>query len=132
MRGPVVQVSVTLEQAAAQSLVQQGGQVPSPESGLGLIDTGPSVTCIDAETARRLRLPAIDVVPMTSASHARTEQNVYPIQIEIAGFPMRLQAPRAVGAELAPQGLLLLIGRDALRARTFFYNGVTGELTLSI
>jgi predicted aspartyl protease len=132
VRGPVVQASVTLEETAAQTLVQQGGQLPSPENGLALIDTGASVTCIDAEAARRLRLPAIDVVPMTSASHARTDQNVYPIQIEILGFPMRLQAPRAVGAELASQGLLLLIGRDVLRSCTLFYNGVTGEFTLSI
>lgn len=132
MRGPVVQASITLEQTVAQTLVQQGGQLPTPISGFGLIDTGASVTCIDETAAQVLKVPAIDVVPMTSASHARTDQNVYPIQIEIVGFPIRLNAPRAIGAELASQGLVLLIGRDLLQICTLFYNGMTGEITLSI
>jgi predicted aspartyl protease len=132
LRGPCVQVSVTLEQSAAQALLQQGGELPPPVAGLGLIDTGASVTCIDEAVARRLRLPTIDVVPMSSASHARTNQNVYPIQFEIVGFPIRLKAPRAIGAELEPQGLVLLIGRDALVICTLFYNGPSGEVTLPI
>jgi len=132
LRGPCVQVTVNLEQSAAQALVQQGGQLPPPITGLALIDTGASVTCIDEAAAQRLKLPVIDVVTMSSASHARTEQNVYPIQIEIAGFPIRLQAPKAVGAELTPHGIVSLIGRDVLSGCTFFYDGITGQIILSI
>lgn len=131
-RGPCVQVSVTLAQVLAQILIQQGKELPAPITGLGLIDTGASVTCIDEDVARRLGLPAIDVVTMSSASHAKTERNVYPIQIDVVGVPIKFQAHHAIGAELASQGIISLIGRDVLQFCTLFYNGLTGEMTLSI
>ncbi len=43
-----------------------------------------------------------------------------------------MEIPRATGASLAAQGLLLLIGRDVLQQCTSHYNGTTGDITLSI
>lgn len=83
-RGPLVQVSIGLEQNFAEQLVQRGQLIPAPQSGLGLIDTGASVTCVDEALAHTLNLPVIDVVQMASASHEATPQNVYPIQLDIA------------------------------------------------
>jgi len=131
-RGPVVQVTVSVEQHIAQQLLQQGQALPTPESGLALIDTGATGTCIDEEAAQRLRLPVVDVATIASASHSAAQQNVYPIQIEVTGLPITINAPRAVGAPLAVQGLLVLIGRDVLQHCTLFYNGITGSFTLSI
>lgn len=131
-RGPVLQVSVTVAQTVAQILAQQGKPSPAPLSGFGLIDTGASVTCVDQEAAQQLGVPVVDVVSMCSASDPATQQNVYPIQIEVVGVPIRFQAPRAIGAALKAQGLLLLIGRDVLQVCTLFYNGLTGAITLSI
>jgi predicted aspartyl protease len=116
----------------AQQLLQQGIPLPSPVSGIALIDTGASHTCIDAESAQAMNLPVIDVVKMASASHDATDQNVYPIQIELAGLPITIQAPRAIGAALKPQGLLLLIGRDLLQHCALTYNGMAGTITLAI
>jgi len=113
-------------------LLQQGQAVPPPTTGLALIDTGASVTCIDETAAQQLKLPVVDVVTIGSASHASAQASVYPISIDIAGLPISIDAPRAVGAALASQGLLLLIGRDVLQFCTLFYNGITGEITLSI
>ena len=59
-------------------------------------------------------------------------QNVYPIQIEVVGLPISIEAPNPIGAALAAQGLLALIGRDVLQHCTLFYTGITGEITLSI
>jgi predicted aspartyl protease len=130
--GPLVQVVIGLAQSLAEQLVQQGHAVPQPISGVGLVDTGASTTCIDDALARQLKLPAIDVVQMTSASHAGTQANVYPIQMEIVGSPIRVNVPRSIGANLAPQGIVALIGRDYLQHCTLFYNGITGAITLSI
>jgi len=116
----------------AQALLQQGDHVPEPRSGLALIDSGASDTCIDEQLARDLGLPVVDQVNMASASHSSITRNVYPITIQITGLPNPINAPRAIGAELASQGLVLLIGRDALQFCTLFYNGITGEITLSI
>ena len=99
---------------------------------MALIDTCATTTCIDEEAARQLKLPVVNVVTVASASHSSTQHNVYPIQISIAGLPITINAPGAIGAPLAAQGHLLLIGRDVLQHCALFYNGLTGKFTLSI
>ncbi len=101
-------------------------------TGNAVVDTGASVTCIDNSFAKNLNLPIVDVVQMTSASHESTQQNVYPIQLQIVGSPIRIEIPHAMGANLAAQGLVALIGRDYLQHCTLHYNGVTGAITLAI
>ena len=122
MRGPVVQVTVSVEQNIAQQLLQSGTTLPPPITGFALIDTGASMTCIDDEAAQTLRLPVIDVAKMASASHDSTDCNIYPIQIDIPGINLKIGVPRAMGAALRAQDLLLLIGRDVLQHGTLFYN----------
>jgi hypothetical protein len=43
----------------------------------------------------------VNVVNVASASHASTPQNVYPIQIEVVGLPISIEAPNAIGAALS-------------------------------
>ncbi|MBI3193330.1 MAG: retroviral-like aspartic protease family protein [Ignavibacteriae bacterium] len=113
-------------------MLQQGKPLPKPVTGVALIDTGASSSCIDDDVANQLQLPVVNVVSVASASHASTPQNVYPIQIEVVGLPISIEAPNAIGAALSSLGLLALIGRDVLQHCTLFYNGITGEITLSI
>lgn len=130
LRGPILQVSVTVEQNLGRGLIAQGKSLPVPKSGLALIDTGASNTCIDEQAAKELGLPVIDVANMQSASHEKHPCNIYPVQI-ITPI-VTLNAPRAMGAALAPQGLLVLIGRDVLQSCTLFYNGPAGQFTLTL
>lgn len=131
-RGPVLQASISVLESMAKEILQQGKGVPAPKTGWAQIDTGASITCVDDGAAQELGLPPIDVVSLCSASHGGTQANVYPVQILIPELGMSLQAPRAVGAALAVQGLLVLIGRDVLQRCTLFYNGPMGQITLSI
>ena len=131
-RGPVVQVSIGLAQSMAQELIQQGATLPAPVSGLALLDTGASSTCIDDGIAQQLGVPVVDVVTMHSASHAGHPANIYPVRFAVNGLPIALDVPRALGAALTSQGLAMLIGRDVLQICTLFYNGLSGEFTLSI
>jgi predicted aspartyl protease len=129
-RGPVIQVTVGLEQTMAHALIQQGKAIPPARAGLALIDTGASVSCIDEQAAQDMKLPVVDVGKMTSASHDSHPCNLYPIQIVLpAGIAFG--APRAMGASLAAQGLIAIIGRDILQVCTLFYNGNAGQITLS-
>ena len=133
MAGPCLQVSINVAKSISEQLIQTGATLPQSVQGMGLIDTGASVTCIDEEAAQSLTLPIIDVVQLTSASHAKTPANVYPAHIEIlGGANIHFEMPRVVGANLRAQKLIALIGRDVLSRCTFFYNGITGEITLSL
>ncbi|HXT36113.1 MAG TPA: hypothetical protein VN837_11080 [Chloroflexota bacterium] len=117
-RGPVLQVTVGVSTLISTNLSQQGIAVPAPIAGWALIDTGASGSCIDDMTAQQLSLPVIDVVQMASASHAATQQNVYPAVLEVVGASIRIEVPRAMGATLQSQGLIALIGRDLLQQCT--------------
>jgi predicted aspartyl protease len=97
-----------------------------------LIDTGASHTCIDDDAAQELKLPVIDAANMCSATQTVARANVYPIQIEMTGLPISIGVPRALGAALKAQGLLLLIGRDVLQHGILTYNGVAGQITFPI
>lgn len=131
MRGPVVQVSIRVPPEIAERLTAEGKPVPNPVNGFALIDSGAGSSCVDNAAAQTLGLPIVNVVPMASASHAMVEANVYPITFDILGNPpMTVNCPRATGATLANQGLVLLIGRDLLAMCHFTYNGTTGEFTL--
>lgn len=130
LRGPLIQISVTIEQNAGSALTARGIPLPGPKSGLALIDTGASNTCVDDQIARELGLPVIDVASMQSASHEKHPCNIYPIQI-ITPI-ITLNAPRAMGAALSSQGLIVLIGRDVLQHCTLYYNGPVGQFTLSL
>src|SRR2546427_9487366 len=89
-RGPVLPVAITIAEQMATELVKQGKTIQPPVAGLGLIETGASVTCVDEEAAKQLQLPIIDVVRMSSASHPSHQANVYPIRVGIAGLPMAI------------------------------------------
>lgn len=99
---------------------------------MALIDTGASTTCIDERAAELHRLPVTDVVMVASASHAATQQNVYPARIEVLGLSITIDALSAVGAPLSTQGIIALIGRDTLSRCTLFYDGVSGSVSLAI
>lgn len=129
MRGPVLQVTVTIEQNAAKALLTQGKTVQS-KTGIALIDTGASNTCVDDKAAQELGLPVIDVGSMQSASHEKHPCNIYPVQIVTP--VVTLNSPRTIGANLASQGLLVLIGRDVLASCNLFYNGPSGQFALSL
>ena len=131
-RGPLIQVSISIEQHMAEQLLRQGESVPQPVAGLALLDTGASSTCIDEALAEQLGISPVDVVHVASASHAATEQNVYPVRLEVLGSPITINAPRAIGGPLAAQGILALIGRDVLQSCTLFYNGMTGQISLAL
>jgi predicted aspartyl protease len=131
-RGPVIQITLGIAENFAQRLIEQNKPVPEPIAGWALIDTGASTTCVDDEAAAKLALPAIDKVKMASASHDSTDKNVYPVLIQFIGVPIKANAMRAIGASLASQGIIALLGRDLLQNFTLFYNGLAGEITISL
>lgn len=130
-RGPTIQVALHFPAAVSQELTNRGETLPNPVVGNALIDTGASVSCIDVEAADEVGLNPIDLAKMHSATHADQEVPVFFAAIELLGMGRRFEV-RVMGARLKEQGLIALIGRDALANSLLFYNGPAGQMTLAL
>lgn len=111
-------------------LVPPKGSQTTPVAGMALIDTGARVTCIDRKAAAQAQLPTVGSGKMASATHAEEIVPIFAGNIQIAGLG-NISANRAYGANLEPQGIIALIGRDVLKQMILFYNGTDGTFTLS-
>ena len=130
-RGPVVAVTLRPLGEKLQAMAERG-ETDSPKAmdGFALIDTGASYTCIDQAAADRINLAVVDQATIASASHAAHRVPVFAGEIEIAGLG-KIRVLRAMGATLECQGLIALIGRDALADTIFVYNGSDGSFSVS-
>ena len=130
--GPSVQIILTPLEAHLRSVSDKGQDPPDPISGLALIDTGASVTCVDSVAARQAGLALVDTGTMSSATHANEIVPVFAGGLVIEAASITVNVNRAVGANLASQNLIALIGRDVLAKCMLVYNGLDGSFSLSI
>lgn len=129
-QGPVlVPVVLTLIERHRRDAAGRGHEIV-PVTGAVLIDTGASVTCFDRAAAEQAGLPVGGTGFMSSASHPQEEVPLYTGALQIPGFG-ELAVRRAMGAVLANQGIIALLGRDALRGTLLVYNGIDGSYILS-
>lgn len=132
INGPCIRASIEIAGFLGEQWLREGRPIPPTVKGYALIDTGASDTCIDDSLAIQVGFPITDVVNVASASHRSSLQNVFPIKITLVGLNVAIEAPTAIGAALSSQGFVALIGRDFLQHCALFYNGLNGDLTLSI
>ena len=130
--GPSVQVILSPLEAHLKAITDKGGSPPPPVSGRALIDTGATMTCVDSAAAQQAGLAFVDSGTMTSATHANETVPVFAGRLIIEATSITVNANRAFGANLAPQGLIALIGRDLLAQCVLVYNGLDGSFSLSI
>ena len=108
-----------------------------PVTGMAIIDTGATVTCIDNGYAEKAGLAVVDQGHISSATHVNEQTNIYACAIEVVGGGV-FKTSKAMGVNLAGQDLapdrpmVALIGRDALQQCVMIYDGIKGRVTLSI
>ena len=138
--GAYFPVEVHVPAPIASALTKQGASVPTPVSGVGLIDTGATLTCVEETIlSSTLQLNPIGVVNSGTAS-GPVQQNVYPGRIVFPGEGWTLDIARVVGVNLAgqvvresvPKPIIVLLGRNFLERCVFIYNGTMGTWTLSL
>ena len=129
--GPRVQTVVTPLEGHLKFLTTQGEEPPAPVAGHALIDTGALVTCIDQAAAMRAGLACVDSGPLTSATHTDQIVPVFAGRLTIEGFG-QINALKCYGANLEPQGLIALIGRDLLSNCVLVYDGHSDTITLAV
>ncbi len=131
-RGPVLAVTLRPLELQRQAMVEQGQDMSPGVQGVALIDTGASQTCVDESAARAASIAVVGRGPVASASHDAHEVPIFAGQIEVAGLGA-FNAQKAFGVNiLNSQGIVALIGRDALQAAVFIYNGPDGSFSLSL
>jgi predicted aspartyl protease len=130
MQGPVLPVLLSISEEVQQALMSEGKPIPEPVTGLALIDTGATFTCVDETAARRAGLPIRGTAKMASASHPEHEVPVFAGRISMDGININTSA--AMGADLSGfPDLVALIGRDMLQNCLFVYDGNAGSISLA-
>lgn len=132
LTGPRVHIAISPLEGQLKSSADKGETPTTPVVGWALIDTGASLTCIDQKTAEKAGLALVDSGPITSATHDNEVVPIFAGRLKIEGLPQYLNAHRAYGVNLEPQGLVALLGRDMLTNCVFIYNGPDGSFSLSI
>ena len=138
--GAYFPVEVHAPPQIADVLTKQGATVPTPVSGVGLIDTGATFTCIEETIlSSNLQLNPIGVVNVGTADGQR-QRNVYRGRVVFPTKGWTMDLGRVVGVdlsgqfvrELQPKPIIALIGRNFLERCVFIYNGLMGSWTLSM
>lgn len=128
-RGPVIQVQIEVPLALSKQLQASSIPIPQPLTGLALVDTGATSSAIDKQVPGKLGVSPIGTTKGSTASGPSTH-NLYPIRIVWPGI-MNMDFQAVIDADLAPQGLIALLGRDFLERAILVYDGPTGEFRLA-
>ena len=134
--GPIVPLQVEIPAALAAQMQATGAQIPTPVIGMGLIDTGASVSAVDLSVVDRLGIQPIGVVPISHAGGSQLQQT-YPARFSFPGTSLpTIDFSALLGANLSgmllpiPGQLIALLGRDLLKSFVLIYNGSDGRFTL--
>lgn len=137
--GPVIPIEIHIPAALAQQLSAANQPIPPPEAGLGLIDTGATLTCVHEPVLQKLGLHAVGVINSGTAA-GTISQNTYAAQLRIPANGVVAELAPVVGVNLSGQlaaingqpQIIALLGRNLLSHGVLVYNGTFGFWSFSI
>ncbi len=136
LAGPVLSVEISIPTPLVEVYTKENKQIPSPVSGLALIDTGATNTCVDDDVISQLGVAPIGRREIHN-SGGKQEVNIYPAHFRfpaIQNFEIDFTATIGVNIQaqkVSGQSIIALIGRDVLARCVFVYNGTLGTYSLS-
>ena len=136
--GPVLPVQVEVPSALAAQLQHAGQALPTPVAGFALIDTGASVSCVDAAVIQQLGVQPVGTAQVGTAGGPQS-QAIYPARLVFPGTNIPpVDFNHLIGSNLSGQivaghqgPLIVLLGRDILQHFVVIYNGPAGSFTLT-
>lgn len=136
--GPVIQVQVEVPTALATQLQHTGQTVPQPVLGYALIDTGASLSAVDATVIQQLGVQPVGVAHVGTAGGPQ-QQATCPARFSFPGSSLpAIDFNQLLGANLSGQlalgagnPLVALLGRDLLQHFVLIYNGPAAMFTLA-
>lgn len=114
-----------------------GLPVPQMASGLFLVDTGASATCVDSKLIAALAIAPRGRVPIHTPSTNGTavQCNQYDVAVYVPANQgvagLFVDALPVIESDFSGQGIKGLIGRDIIDRCVMIYNGSLRTLTLS-
>lgn len=135
--GPILNILIGPSIQLQQVLAAAGAPVPAPINGVFLVDTGASLTVVDASIIAPLRLNPTGTVMCHTPSTAG-------IAVPMYQYDLMIFMPGAVhnqgwlidsipvtASSFAGQAIDGLIGRDIIDRGLLVYNGHAGHFTLA-
>lgn len=137
--GAFFPIEVHVPPQIAAVMVKAGQPLPKTISGIGLIDTGATLTCIQEDILVSLGLNPIGQVDSGTANGLKP-CNIYPARIVFPTKGWTLDLGQAMGVNLTgqiiptdpPQPIIALLGRNLLERSVLIYNGITGFWTITL
>lgn len=132
-----VQVPLPLPQTAGQPVPP----LPPPQTGMALIDTGATYTCVHEPLLTALALTPINVI-QSGTANGLVQQNVYAARVNLPTIGWDVGLIQVIGVNLTgqmtpashgmpPYPVVALIGRDLLAQCSFHWEGTAGFWSIS-
>lgn len=133
--GAILPVEVNIPKALQDLLNEKRQPVPKPVSGVALIDTGATKSCVDGAVLSGLGIKAIGIVKIGTAKGA-TQCKLFPASLSFPSIKLNVNFSSMAGVNLKGQviqgaPLIALVGRDVLLRCLFIYSGAQGYYTLT-
>ena len=135
--GPVLAVEISIPAALTEKLTKENKPVPPPKTGLALIDTGATHSCVDDDTISQLGVNPIGRTKIHGSAGAH-EVNIFPAHFRFPAIPnFEIDFTATLGVDIQAQKvnnqpIIALLGRDVLLRCVFIYNGPLGVYTLAL
>jgi len=137
--GPRINVDILPPTVVEKWAKTRNVQVNVAERVPALLDSGASVTGVDADVLRKLHYPPIGVANLSTPS-GTTTTSIYMVRLVIPsradpGFPPNvprivIDNVRVIAVKLSNQPYKVLLGRDVLSKMVLIYNGPQALITL--
>ncbi len=134
--GPFLEVLISIPQALAELYTRESKTIPPPKTGVALIDTGATKSCVHDAIMKQLGVNPIGVATSGTAA-GQVTHNLYPAHFTFPAANINIDFSAVVGVNLTGQEvmgkpIIALIGRDVLANGIFVYNGHIGAFTIAI
>lgn len=128
--GALLQVQVAIPAALAQQMKANGQTVPPPQTAVGMIDTGASISTISEAIASAAGLQTTGSVPISGVG-GTSERPVMSASIGLPEYNVTVDPIEIVAVSINAPGFEILIGRDILQALELKYTGSHGIFSLT-
>jgi hypothetical protein len=127
--GALLNVQISVPKALADQLTAQGQQVPPPQSAVGMVDTGASISTISERVASAAGLQSTGSVPISGVG-GTADRPVMSAAITLPEYGVSVDPIEIVAVSINAPGFEILIGRDVLAALELRYTGYQGLFAL--